>query len=305
MNAIEASCSRRAASARRTLSQPLAYALSAAIIGAALFASATPSPLYETYASLWAFSSVVLTLIYATYAIGVLMALLLAGRVSDAAGRRPALAIALGALLGATVLYMVAGSVACLFAARAVQGVATGLALGTASAALLDFHPRQDPEGVGLTNGVVSAAGLGFGALASSVAGMSPSEFLVLRDLFINGPSSISEIVARTDLAQSRVSICIRSHVNRGWVTTGADQADGRKTIAQVTDRVKTEAMKRRNRNARDALVPLLAGASPEERAGITAALQRLYELAVDARDETLGPQHLETARRARTRIRG
>jgi MFS family permease len=170
MNAIEAISSRRVGAARRTLSQPGAYALSAAIIGAALFASATPSPLYETYARLWGFSSVVVTLVYATYAIGVLAALLLAGRVSDVAGRRPVLAIALGALLGATVLYMVAGSVVWLFAARAVQGLATGLALGTASAALLDFHPRQDSEGVGLTNGVVSAAGLGFGALVSSAA---------------------------------------------------------------------------------------------------------------------------------------
>jgi MFS family permease len=170
MNAIEAISSRRVGAARRTLSQPVAYVLSAAIIGAALFASATPSPLYETYARLWDFSSVVVTLVYATYALGVLAALLLAGRVSDVAGRRPVLTIALGALLGATVLYMVAGSVAWLFAARAVQGLATGLALGTASAALLDFHPRQDSEGVGLTNGVVSAAGLGFGALVSSAA---------------------------------------------------------------------------------------------------------------------------------------
>jgi MFS family permease len=63
---------------------------------------------------------------------------------------------------------MVADSVAWLFAARAVQGLATGLALGTASAGLLDFHPKQDPESVGLTNGVVSAAGLALGALASS-----------------------------------------------------------------------------------------------------------------------------------------
>ncbi|HEY1591317.1 MAG TPA: MFS transporter [Solirubrobacteraceae bacterium] len=46
--------------------------------------------------------------------------------------------------------------------------LATGLALGTASAGLLDFHPEQDPEGGGLTNGAVSAAGLGLGALASS-----------------------------------------------------------------------------------------------------------------------------------------
>src|SRR5213595_1753251 len=86
----------------RTLPQPLAYALSAAIIGFALFASATPSPLYETYSRLWGFSSVVLTLVYATYAAGVLVALLLAGRASDVAGRRPVLLIALGALIGSS-----------------------------------------------------------------------------------------------------------------------------------------------------------------------------------------------------------
>src|SRR5262249_10353444 len=37
-------------------------------------------------------------------------------------------------------------------------------------AGLLDFHPRRDPEGVGLTNGSVSAAGLGLGALVSAAA---------------------------------------------------------------------------------------------------------------------------------------
>jgi predicted MFS family arabinose efflux permease len=155
---------------RRTVSEPLAYALSAAIIAFALFASATPSPLYATYSRLWGFSSVVLTLVYATYAIGVLVALLLAGRASDVAGRRPLLLIALGALIAASVLYILAASVVWLFAARAVQGLATGLALGTASAGLLDFHPRRDPEGAGLTNGTVSAAGLGLGALVSAAA---------------------------------------------------------------------------------------------------------------------------------------
>jgi MFS family permease len=168
MNTFEAITSAKPAGTGRTLSAARAYVLSAAIIGAALFASATPSPLYQTYSTLWDFSSVVLTLVYATYAIGVLAALLLAGRVSDVVGRRPVLVIALSALLAATALYMVAESVVWLFAARALQGMATGLALGTASAGLLDFHPRQDPEGAGLTNGVVSAAGLGLGALASS-----------------------------------------------------------------------------------------------------------------------------------------
>ncbi|MGZ4248085.1 MAG: MFS transporter [Solirubrobacteraceae bacterium] len=168
MNTFEAISRRPPGLLVRPLSQRLAYALSAAIIGAALFASVAPSPLYQTYARLWGFSSVLLTLVFATYAVGVLAALLLAGRVSDVVGRRPVLSIALSGLLAATVLYIAAQSVAWLFAARAVQGLATGLALGTASAGLLDFHPRQDSEDVGLTNGVVSAAGLGLGALGSS-----------------------------------------------------------------------------------------------------------------------------------------
>src|SRR5215217_5317315 len=153
---------------RRTLSPATAYALVATIIGLALFASGTPSPLYATYRELWGFSPVVLTLVYATYAFGVLLALLLAGRISDEWGRRPVLLVALGGLLVTSVAFMVASSVTWLFVARGLQGVATGLALGAASAAMLDLHPRRDPAGVGLANGVVSAGGMGLGVLLSS-----------------------------------------------------------------------------------------------------------------------------------------
>src|ERR687887_1398623 len=153
---------------RRTLSPRLAYALAGAVIGLALFASITPSPLYGIYSQLWDFSPVVLTLIYGTYAFGVLTTLILAGRISDEVGRRPVLLTALTALMGATVLFMLADSVIWLFVARGIQGLATGLALGAASAALLDLHPRRDPAGVGLANGVVSAGGLGLGVLVSA-----------------------------------------------------------------------------------------------------------------------------------------
>jgi len=153
---------------RMTLSPRLAYALVALVIGLSLFASSTPSPLYAEYRTLWGFSPVVLTLVYATYAFGVLLALLFAGRISDEWGRRPVLLVALGALLVTALLFMVADSVVWLFAARGLQGIATGLALGAASAALLDLHPRRDPAGVGLTNGVVSAGGMGLGVLVSS-----------------------------------------------------------------------------------------------------------------------------------------
>src|SRR4051794_22004631 len=154
---------------RRTLSPRVAYAHVAAVIGLALFASSTPSPLYGTYRVLWGFSPVVLTLVYATYAIGVLAALLLAGRVSDEAGRRPVLLVALATLMAASVLFMLADSVVWLVVARAVQGLAPRLVLRAASAAVLDLHPRRDPAGVGLTNGVVSAGGLGLGGLVAAI----------------------------------------------------------------------------------------------------------------------------------------
>ena len=153
---------------RVTLPKRAAYWLAAAVIGLSLFASLTPSPLYRTYSELWHFSPLTLTLIYATYAFGVLATLLLAGRVSDDVGRRPVLLVSLGALMASTVLFMLASSAAWLFVARGLQGLATGAALSAASAALLDLHPRRDPAGVGLTNGVAAAAGIGLGALVSS-----------------------------------------------------------------------------------------------------------------------------------------
>jgi MFS family permease len=153
---------------RQTLPPRVGYAVAALVVGLGLFASVTPSPLYRTYSILWHFSPLTLTLIYATYAFGVLASLLLAGGVSDDVGRRPVLLVALGALMASSVLFMVAGSAAWLFVARGLQGLATGAALSAASAALLDLHPNRDPAGVGLTTATAAASGIGLGALASS-----------------------------------------------------------------------------------------------------------------------------------------
>ena len=159
---------RAPAERRRVLPNRVAYALAAGVIGLGLFASITPSPLYHAYSVLWHFSPLTLTLIYATYAFGVLASLLLVGGVSDDVGRRPVLLASLAGLIAASVLFMVADSAVWLFVARAVQGVATGAALSAASAALLDLHPRRDPTGVALTNAAAATAGIGLGILVSS-----------------------------------------------------------------------------------------------------------------------------------------
>jgi MFS family permease len=76
-----------------------------------------------------------------------------------------------------TLLYIVADSVAWLFAARALQGLATGVALSTTSAAMLDFQPRRDPNATGTMNAVMTSAGAVVGVLISSAlvqAGTAP-----------------------------------------------------------------------------------------------------------------------------------
>ena len=142
---------------------------SPAIIGLALFASATPSPLYADYAASWHFSTPVLTAVYAVYALGVLTTLLLIGRLSDEIGRRPVLLGALSRCWSRRCCSCSPHSVVWLFAARGLQGLATGAALGAAGAAMLDLHPRGDAVQAGLVNGVGSALGIGLGAGVSSV----------------------------------------------------------------------------------------------------------------------------------------
>jgi len=134
-----------------------------------MLASGLPSPLYSIYQQEWGFSTLMLTLVFAVYAFGVLATLLLTGRLSDEIGRRPVLLAALGGLVAATTLFLLADSVAWLLAARTLQGLATGVALAAAGAALLDFHADGDAEHAGFVNGLVSGFGMASGVLLSAV----------------------------------------------------------------------------------------------------------------------------------------
>jgi len=110
---------------------------------------------------------------------------------------------------------------------------------------------------------------------------ISPSEFLVLRDLVLNGRSSITDTVGRTGLAQSRVSTSVKALAGRGWVVTRSDPGDGRRTLAEVSPEVAAEARIRRGRDATDALDLVLTGCPPDERARLADALVRLHALLV------------------------
>ncbi len=139
------------------------------ILASFLLASSAPSPLYVVYQQRWDFSEIILTSVFAVYALALLASLVVAGSVSDHVGRRPTLVVALAIEIAAMLAFAEAHSVAWLFAARILQGVATGIAMGAISAALLDLQ-GDDNSRLGAVLGVAAPmTGLAAGALGTGL----------------------------------------------------------------------------------------------------------------------------------------
>jgi len=99
-----------------------------------------PTPLYPLYKHAFGFSGVTLTLIYAVYVLGNLVALLLFGRLADQVGRRSASLPAIGIGIVSAIAFAAATDTAWLFAARALSGFSTGLAAGAATAWIAELY---------------------------------------------------------------------------------------------------------------------------------------------------------------------
>lgn len=153
----------RTAAARQT-----SFWIVAATLGLFLFAAAAPSPLYAVYAAKFHFSAIVLTEVFAVYAIALLFALLLTGSLSDSVGRRPVILAALAIELASMVMFVFATSVEWLFAARVTQGIATGIATSPLAASFVDLHSPEHPTLAPTVNSATPIAGLAFGALTSA-----------------------------------------------------------------------------------------------------------------------------------------
>ncbi|WP_307841430.1 MFS transporter [Streptomyces endocoffeicus] len=134
-----------------------------------LAASSAPSPLYVIYQRQWQFTAWVLTLVFALYVVGLLGSLLVVGALSDHLGRRPVLAAAIGLEMVALTLFLTAGNVVVLAAARVLQGIATGAATTTLSATLVDLEPPHARGRAGTVTSVSPLTGLALGALGSGV----------------------------------------------------------------------------------------------------------------------------------------
>jgi MFS family permease len=158
-------------SGRRVPAAPrqVAFWLLALVLTVTMLGTTLPTPLYVIYQSRWHFSAAVVTVTFAVYAAAVIATLLLAGRSSDQAGRRPVMAAALGASALSTVVFILAPDVGALIAARIVSGLSAGLMTGTATATLTELIPATARRRASLVATAANMAGLGLGPLIAGL----------------------------------------------------------------------------------------------------------------------------------------
>jgi MFS family permease len=118
-----------------------------------------PSVLYPLYAAQWRLNPIAETTIFAVYPLALVLTLLFFGGLSDVLGRRLSLLagvilIALGGLA-----FVIAPNEAWLYIGRIFAGAGTGISVGAASAALVDFN-RGIPSRASAVNTLGSSVGL-------------------------------------------------------------------------------------------------------------------------------------------------
>lgn len=131
--------------------------------------STVPTPLYPLYMARDGFSTFMVTVVFAAYAVGVVISLILAGHISDWVGRRRVLVAALLLELVAAVLFIASTDLTVLLLARLVSGLGVGMVTATATAHLAELHAAHRPGAPAQRFEIVSTAanigGLGFGPL--------------------------------------------------------------------------------------------------------------------------------------------
>jgi MFS family permease len=134
--------------------------------------STAPSALYGLYERHEHFSPITITLVYAVYAAGVTVSLLLAGHVSDWYGRKNVLIPALTLAVAATVLFISWQSLTGLLVARVITGLALGATVATATAYITDLDAGPDgavTRRAGTVARIAQVGGLAIGPLASGL----------------------------------------------------------------------------------------------------------------------------------------
>lgn len=146
-----------------------AFWASASVLALALWSSGAPSVLYPMYAERWGLTPAIITAVFATYQLAIIIVLPLFGGLSDQLGRRRVMMIGLVLIAASAVLFALAPNVGFLFAGRVLQGAGTGLAMGAATASLVENNVTSNPRFAGTLTTISTATGLTLALVLSGV----------------------------------------------------------------------------------------------------------------------------------------
>jgi Major Facilitator Superfamily len=146
--------------------------------------SAVPAPLYVLYSARDHFGPLMITVIFAAYAVGVIASLFLAGHLSDWVGRRPMAILAVTVNVASGVIFLLWPTVPGLLIARVVSGVSVGMLTATATAYLSELDaagrgglPRRRAEIIATA---ANLGGIGLGPLVSGFLAQYAGDPLVV-----------------------------------------------------------------------------------------------------------------------------
>jgi len=132
-------------------------------------ATTLPTPLYDLYAMRFGFHTLTITVLFAVYAVGVVLTLVLFGQLSDTIGRRPVMLSAVVISVVSSLILAAAQGLGLLVLGRIVSGLAAGLMTGAGTAAVIDLFP-PGRRGAGSTLAVAAnTGGLALGTLFAGV----------------------------------------------------------------------------------------------------------------------------------------
>jgi MFS family permease len=137
----------------------------------AMLGTTLPTPLYPLFEQRYAFGPLLVTVIFAIYAFGVIAGLILFGNLSDRLGRKPILLLGLVLSAASALLFLLAGSLAPIYVARVVSGLSAGIFTGTATAYVIDLAPAGRHRLASFVAVFANLGGLGMGTLLSGLLG--------------------------------------------------------------------------------------------------------------------------------------
>src|SRR6059058_1009503 len=180
----------------------VAYAFLVTMVGTTL-----PTPLYPLFEQRYSFGELMVTVIFAVYAFGVIAGLLVFGNLSDEIGRKPVLLTGLAFSAISAFLFVFAGSLVAIFAGRIVSGLSAGVFTGTATAMLVDLAPGGRRRLASFVAVVVNLGGLGLGTLLAGLLAdyaRSPLRTPFLVDLVLLVPAGIGLLLAPETVERQR-----------------------------------------------------------------------------------------------------